>query len=108
MILKTIWDNTHEDVRMRLLSLSLENDVMDWFIHLPTNSISTFPQLQDIFLGKWGEKKDNIYLLATLNLTKRNENETIKLYLFLDWFLDLISHGASYFDFSIFQRFKII
>jgi hypothetical protein len=43
MILKTIWDNTHEDLRMRLLALSLENDVMDWFIHLPTNSISTFP-----------------------------------------------------------------
>jgi hypothetical protein len=29
-------------------------------------------------MEKWGEKKDNRYLLVTLSDTKRNESETIK------------------------------
>jgi hypothetical protein len=45
MILRTVGDNTHEYVRMRLFSLSLENDAMDWFINILANNISTFSQL---------------------------------------------------------------
>jgi hypothetical protein len=37
---------THDDVKMRLFSLSLDNDASDWFIALPANSIITMDELQ--------------------------------------------------------------
>jgi hypothetical protein len=45
MILITPRDNSHDDVRMRLFVLSLENDVVDRFTNLSINNTSTFSQL---------------------------------------------------------------
>jgi hypothetical protein len=54
MILITVGDNTHEDVRMILFSFSLENDATNQFINTHAYNISIFSQLQDIFYGKIG------------------------------------------------------
>jgi hypothetical protein len=43
-----------------------------------TNGISTLNQLENVFMDKWGEKKDNRYLLVALSSTKKNENETME------------------------------
>jgi hypothetical protein len=75
MILITLGDNTHEDVRMILFSFSLENYVTNQFINTHAYNITTFSQLQDVFMEKLGEKY-NAYLLDTLRSSKINENET--------------------------------
>jgi hypothetical protein len=54
MILITLGDNTHEDVRMILFSFSLENDATNQFINTHAYNISIFSQLQDVFNGKIG------------------------------------------------------
>ena len=57
MILITPRDNSTDDVRMGLFILSLENDVVDTFTNIFI--ISTYVQLQYVFMKKWGENKDN-------------------------------------------------
>jgi hypothetical protein len=41
------------------------------------NKSKTLKDLTDAFIEKWGEKRDHHQLLATLNLVKKNENETM-------------------------------
>lgn len=68
----------HLDVTMKLFALSLEDDAAEWFKGLPDNSFNAFSPLSNAFLHKWGERRDNRYLLAALSSAKRNENETIE------------------------------
>jgi hypothetical protein len=53
MILITLGDNTHEDVRMILFSFSLENYVTNQFINTHAYNITTFSQLQDVFMERY-------------------------------------------------------
>jgi hypothetical protein len=52
MILITSKDNSTDDVRMRLFVISLDNDVVETFTNLFI--ISTYVQLQYVFMKKWG------------------------------------------------------
>jgi len=63
----------HADVHMRLFVLSLEGDALNWFRGLAANSYKTLKELQDGFVSKWGEQRDNRYLLAALSTVKKNE-----------------------------------
>ena len=56
----------YEDVKMRLFTLSLEDDASIWFISLPANGISTLNQLKNAFMEKWGEKMENGYFWLPL------------------------------------------
>jgi hypothetical protein len=67
----------HLDVKLKLFSLSLEEDALDWLVDFPTDGISKFEQMENLFLEKWGVKRDNRYLLSTLSTTKRNGNKTM-------------------------------
>jgi hypothetical protein len=67
----------HEDVKMKLFVLSLEDDASYWYEDMPNNSFKTLKDLLDDFTEKWGEKRDHHHLLATLNTIKKNENETM-------------------------------
>ena len=49
----------HADVHMRLFVLSLGGDALDWFRGLAANSYKTLKELQDGFVSKWGEQRDN-------------------------------------------------
>jgi hypothetical protein len=68
----------HLDVLMKFFVLSLEEDAIDWLTSFLDNSISTKDQLEVPSLKKWGERRDNRYLLVALSSGKRNENETIE------------------------------
>jgi hypothetical protein len=61
----------HLDSLMKLFVLSLEDDALDWFTSLPDCSIRDKNQLENAFMEKWGEHKDNKYLLAALTNAKR-------------------------------------
>jgi hypothetical protein len=49
-----------------------------WFTRFPDNSISTKAQLENAFMEKWGERRDNKHLLVALSSEKRNENEIVE------------------------------
>jgi ribonuclease HI len=67
----------HEDVKMKLFVLSLEDDASDWYEDMPKNKFKTLKDLLDAFTEKWGEKRDHCHLLAALNTIRKNENETM-------------------------------
>ena len=68
----------HEDVKMRLFSLSLEADAFEWFTSLDDDGIKTFQDFETAFNKRWGDKKDKRHLLAALTNNKKKENETIE------------------------------
>ena len=68
----------HEDVKMRLFALSLEDDAFEWFTSLDDNGIKTFKYFETTFNQRWGDKKENRHLLVALTSTKKKENETIE------------------------------
>ena len=69
--------NTHEDVKKNLFFLSLEEDPLNWFMDLDDNKVKTIKELIDAFAERWGNRKENKYLLVALNSIKMNENETM-------------------------------
>ena len=56
----------HDDVKMNLFALSLEDDVEEWYLNLDDDSYKTLSKFQDGFRKKWGEKKEPRHLFATL------------------------------------------
>jgi hypothetical protein len=68
----------HEDVKMKLFVLSLEDDASDWYEDCPNDKFKTLKDLLDAFTEKWGEKRDHRHLFTALNTIKKNENETIE------------------------------
>jgi hypothetical protein len=79
----------YEDVKKKLFVLSLEDDASNWYEDKPDNSFKTLKELIDAFTEKWGEKREHRHLLAALNTTKKNENETMDE--FNETFNELIS-----------------
>lgn len=64
----------HDDVVIRMFVQSLDEDVRKWFKTLPNDSIHTREALRTIFLNRWGDKKDDQYLIAEFsNLRKRKD-----------------------------------
>ena len=62
---------------MNLFSLSLEDDVVEWYFDLGDDSYKTLSEFLEGFKRKWGEKKEPRHLLATLHNIKKMENETM-------------------------------
>ena len=63
---------------MKLFSPTLEDDALDWFTKLPNWGIKTKIELFYALMKKWGDRKDDRHILASLNTTKKNENETME------------------------------
>ena len=67
----------HSDVWMRLFAQSFDGEVRKWFRSLTTNSIPNITALDDIFIRKWGEKKDDLYYITEFNNLKIKNGESI-------------------------------
>jgi hypothetical protein len=48
----------HEDVVMKLFTLSLEEDARMWFRNLDDSSIKTWDAFRDAFMYQWDVKKN--------------------------------------------------
>jgi len=70
--------HNHQDIKMKLFALSLEEYAFDWFSSLYDNKYSTIKDMIDGFMEKWAEKRKHRHLLATLHNIKKNENETME------------------------------
>ena len=60
----------HEDVKMKLFALSLEDDAVEWYADLGDDSYKTLNEFLEGFKKKWGEKKEPRHLLAALHNIK--------------------------------------
>ena len=69
--------HNHEDVKMKLFALSLEDDAAEWYSDLGDDSYKTLIEFLEGFNKKWGEKKEPRHLLAALHNIKKIKNETI-------------------------------
>ena len=74
------WCNAHnfEDVKMRLFILSLEDDAMEWFQDQSDNKFKTLKEIIEAFNNRWGDRRDNHFLLAALHTSHKQENETME------------------------------
>ena len=71
-------DYNHEDVKMSLFVLSLEEDALDWFMEKLDNSFDSLQSILTTFKDKYGDKREERYLLRAINTIKKNENETVE------------------------------
>ena len=67
----------HDDVKMTLFALSLEDDSEEWYFDLDDGSYKNLSEFLEGFKKKWGENKEQRHLLAALHNIKRMESETI-------------------------------
>jgi len=62
----------HEDVMLRLLAMSFFDKILDWYITLPTNSISTWAQLVEPLILKFNNVGNPYSLLSQFNVIQRH------------------------------------
>jgi hypothetical protein len=68
----------HEDVVMKLLVMSLDEDVKKWYKVFPNNHWASYEYFAKLFKGRWTTKKDNKILLIQFNQIKKRENKIVK------------------------------
>jgi hypothetical protein len=68
----------HEDVAMKLLASSLDEDAKKWFKILPDNHLQSYQAFTDLLKKRWTTKKDSGMLLMQFNQIKKKENEMVK------------------------------
>lgn len=67
----------HLDVVLRFFLQSLDGEARKCFKTLPNASINTWEELENIFMQKWGEKKDHACFLTEFNAIKKKHNEDV-------------------------------
>ena len=70
-------DVQHEDVACRLFPFTLEDMAYDWFLKLPTDSITTWAGFEMIFLAQFGQVIDPSTLYQHFATMRRDPNEPI-------------------------------
>jgi hypothetical protein len=67
----------NEDVWMRVFVQSLDGEVRKWFRGLAPGSIAGIEALDNVFLRKWGDRKDYIYYMTEFGSLKKQEGESV-------------------------------
>lgn len=67
-----------EDLTMKLLASSFEEDAKKRFKILPDNHLQSYEAFTDLFKKRWTTKKDSGMLLMQFNQIKKKEGETVK------------------------------
>jgi len=68
----------HEDVKMTLFVLKLEEVAFNWFHNKPDNAFDSLRDLTDAFKDKFGNKREGKYLVKEHNSIKKRENEIVE------------------------------
>ena len=66
-----------KDVIMKLFVQSLNKDAREWFKRLPKLSIVDWKDIEYCFKEKYGENKNQSYILSEFNNIKRLPNESV-------------------------------
>lgn len=67
----------HSDIWMRLFAQSFDREVRKWFKALQPNSITNITTLDEAFVRKWGDKKDDLYYITEFNSLRRKRGESV-------------------------------
>lgn len=67
----------HEDIKMRLFVLSLEDDVMDWFHDFPDNSFDSLQVIVIVFKNRYEDQIDQINPLRAIYDIKEDKSEMV-------------------------------
>ena len=62
---------------MRIFFHSLDGEARKWFKALAPRFVAGIEALDDVFLKKWGDKKDFMYYITEFGSLKRKEGESI-------------------------------
>jgi hypothetical protein len=83
------WCRGHdeEDVKMTLFVYSLEGDAAEWFSEFDPDKFNTLDSIITEFMKRWGDQKENRYLLTALSTSQKKENKTMEEFnkKFNDW-----------------------
>ena len=72
-----LYEVEDDDVCIRMLALSLQGKVKNWFRSLPSASIRNFQQFMQVFLDRWVVMGNVFLLLEEYDHLKRKPGETI-------------------------------
>lgn len=70
--------NNHEDVKMKLFVLSLEDEASEWFQDQDNKIFKDLKGIIEAFDYRWGDRKDSYALLSALHSSHKEENENIE------------------------------
>jgi hypothetical protein len=67
------WCHGHdeEDLKMTLFVFYLEGDAAEWFSEQDPNKFSTLAEIYQAFRERWGDQKENRFLLASLSSSQK-------------------------------------
>ena len=77
-IAKWCTNHNHEDTKMKLFILSLEEDALDWFLEHDDNIFDSLKGIVDAFNERYGNRREDRHLLAALYASQKRENETME------------------------------
>ena len=63
---------------MKPFLYSLKGEVLEWFMEQDDNKFSILAEIRKAFNERWGDKKEDRHLLASLNSSQKKENETME------------------------------
>jgi hypothetical protein len=75
-----LFEIDHDNVCLRAFSQSLKGDTKDWFKHLHPETISSWEELNNVFLKFWGKKKYLDLQLTEFYALERKSNETVSIF----------------------------
>ena len=67
----------HEYVWLRLFVQSMDGEACKWFRSMPPNSTTRIDELEEVFVKKYGDRKDYVYYLTKFGALKKKPNESL-------------------------------
>ena len=71
----------HLDVVLRLFVQTLDGEARKWLKTLGDRSITNWEEMENVFIKKWGEKKDHGYYLTEFNALRKRHNEDVSKFI---------------------------
>jgi hypothetical protein len=77
-VLKYCRGHDEEDVKMTLFVYYLEGDAAEWFTEFDLDKFHTLEEILTEFKKRWGDQKENRFLLDARTSSHKKENETME------------------------------
>ena len=72
---------TEEQIKMRAFGFTLKDGARNWFYHLPTGTIDTWPKLHKAFLDKYFPHKKAVAIQRAIASIEQGDDESLYDYL---------------------------
>ena len=72
-IAKWCTNHNHEDTKMKLFILSLEEDALDWFLEHDDNTFDSLKGIVDAFNERYGDRREDRHFLVPLMQVRKRK-----------------------------------